>query len=439
MLEEAAFFDKASSRSAVSGAPAAALAEWIIPMATLETNGSFPELTIAEYEAFDRIVYSVGQQKWTVSLIITDGGTLDLSDELAFTPAEISTSAESTTLVSGTGNDWLYGNIGDDAVSGNDGRDYIFGDAGDDTLWGDAGNDYLDGGTGANVLYGGQGDDSLRSDFGNSSLIGGTGNDVYYSDGDDVIVELVGEGIDTIVSLQHIPLPHGIENLTVISTVDGTLRGDPSANVLRGGNGNETLNGGNGLDTLYGSSGNDTYILNDPDRVSESSGGGIDTVRVRMSYTLTGEVENLVLTGTDDISATGNRKGNVITGNAGDNLIDGSLQTDILTGKDGADSFIFSATPGPPNTDTITDFDPTQDRILLDRDVFRSMSLGSLAPSAFAVIKGGEAADGQDRIIYDKTTGKLYYDPDGWNAKEGQVFAIVDPGLALSANDFLII
>jgi Ca2+-binding RTX toxin-like protein len=293
-------------------------------MATLETNGIFPALTISEFESCDRIVYSVSQQKWAVSRIITDGGTLDLSDELAFTPAEISTSAQSTTLVSGTG------------------------------------------------------------------------------------------------------LPQGIENLFVNGTANCTLRGNAGENVLTGGRGNDTLNGGNGLDTLCGSSGNDTYILNDADRVNESPGGGIDTVRARMTYTLTGEVGNLVLTGTDNISATGNGQENVITGNAGANRIDGGTQADILTGQGGADSFVLPTTPRPSNIDTTADFDPTQDRVLLDRDVVRSPPLGSLAPSAFAVSKGGEAADGQDRIIHDKSTGKLYHDPDGWGTKETQVFAILD-------------
>ena len=53
----------------------------------------------------------------------------------------------------------LYGQRGDDSLSGGDGRDYLWGGKDDDTLRGGAANDYLEGGFGADVLDGGAGFD----------------------------------------------------------------------------------------------------------------------------------------------------------------------------------------------------------------------------------------------------------------------------------------
>ncbi|MCW1383587.1 hypothetical protein OLX02_12230 [Novosphingobium sp. KCTC 2891] len=81
-------------------------------------------------------------------------------------------------------------------------------------------------------------------------------------------------------------------------------------------------------DTLVGGQGDDTYVLARADKVVEAAGEGIDTVRASISYRLSANVENLVLTGTVGISGTGNGLDNVITGNAGANRIDGGAGID---------------------------------------------------------------------------------------------------------------
>ncbi|WP_368671455.1 calcium-binding protein, partial [Corallococcus exiguus] len=59
-----------------------------------------------------------------------------------------------------------------------------------------------------------------------------------------------------------------------------------------------------------------------------------------MSYTLTAEVEHLVLTGTGPLSGTGNDLDNTLIGTTGNNTLDGSAGADTLDGGRGDDLYI---------------------------------------------------------------------------------------------------
>lgn len=87
-----------------------------------------------------------------------------------------------------------------------------------------------------------------------------------------------------------------------------TINGDSGNNNLVGTPANDTLNGGAGVDTLIGGEGNDVYIVDSTtDTIIEySSGGTHDLVRSSVSYTLTGYLNDLTLTGTNAINGTGN-------------------------------------------------------------------------------------------------------------------------------------
>ncbi len=67
--------------------------------------------------------------------------------------------------------------------------------------------------------------------------------------------------------------------------------------------------------------GNDIYVVDDiGDRVFETPGngadpGGYDTVQSSVSWHLGAYIENLTLTGTDNINATGNELVNILRGN----------------------------------------------------------------------------------------------------------------------------
>jgi Ca2+-binding RTX toxin-like protein len=105
----------------------------------------------------------------------------------------LSGGAGNDVLLGDGGNDRLQGGGGNDSLSGGDGNDQIEGDAGDDTLWGEAGNDRLSGGAGNDVVFGGSGADQLEGDAGNDVLLGGEGNDIALGGpGSDLLIGGLG-------------------------------------------------------------------------------------------------------------------------------------------------------------------------------------------------------------------------------------------------------
>ena len=122
---------------------------------------------------------------------------------------------------------------------------------------------------------------------------------------------------------------------------DLVLTGTAGADALTGKSGNDTLNGLAGADTMAGGYGNDTYYVdNAADRVTEFANQGVDTVFSSITYTLTANVENLVLTGSGKINGTGNALANNLIGNANNNTLSGGDGDDTLDGGAGGDTLI---------------------------------------------------------------------------------------------------
>lgn len=205
-----------------------------------------------------------------------------------------------------------------------------------------------------NMLLGVEGNDVLNGVAGADTLIGGTGNDTYVVDNnDDQVIELAGEGLDTVQTIISYGLAAEVENLTLTGTaaINGVgnslanrLTGNAAANTLTGLEGNDILDGKAGADLLMGGAGNDSYYVDQSDdAVLELAGEGVDVVNSSATFTLAAEVESLTLTGTAAINGTGNTGVNTLTGNAADNRLEGLDGNDLLDGKAGADTLMGGA------------------------------------------------------------------------------------------------
>lgn len=223
--------------------------------------------------------------------------------------------------------------------------------------------DILKGGSGADTLTGNGGDDLLDGGTNADSMIGGDGDDIYYVDNaGDAVTENAGEGADTVYSKVSHTLSANVEDLILTgASINGT--GNASDNTITGSAGNNILDGQGGADTLIGGDGNDTYIVDALDSVWEN-GTGIDTVKSGSTsidlndagmFVSLGNVENITLTGTAALNATGDAGANTITGNDGANVITGGDGIDVLKGGLGNDTYIVNVTAAGTLEDTVTE------------------------------------------------------------------------------------
>ncbi len=351
---------------------------------------------------------------------------------------------------------------------------------------GNALNNNISGNPGNNLLTGLGGNDNLDGGLGIDTLIGGPGNDSYTVDNSgDVFRENPGEGIDSLrtpftfdltgTNLENLNLTgtanvngtgdngnnaiagNSAANLLIGNAGNDTLRGNAGNDTLRGGDGNDNLIGGSEIDSLIGGPGDDIYVIDTlGDTFSENPGEGTDTIQTPFSFNLTGtNLENITLTGTNNVNANGDSGNNNLTGNSGVNILGGGAGNDTLnagagndtliggegndnlTGGTGLDSFVFNL-PAEAR-DLIADFNPADDTIALSASGF-GLPLGVLNGAAF---RGGAGivtanAPGQ-RLIYNTSTGALYFDADGNGSLSALQLATLNRQPSLTSADFLVI
>ncbi|MEQ1694349.1 MAG: cadherin-like domain-containing protein [Hyphomicrobiaceae bacterium] len=262
------------------------------------------------------------------------------------------------------------------AGTGNDGNNVLYGLGSTHalTLDGGAGSDTLYGSlVGGNTLIGGEGADTMFARGGGNMLTGGNGNDHYYiGSATDAVVETnavqTTGGFDVVHASIDYVLTANVEQLlldgaattgtgndgnnvlyglgsTHALTLDGGAGSDTLYGSLFGGN---TLIGGDGADTIFARGGNNTliggssndhyYIDSATDLVIEANAnqatGGFDVVHATIDYTLTANVEQLMLTGAAT-TAIGNDGNNVLYGLASSLALtlDGGAGSDTLYGS----------------------------------------------------------------------------------------------------------
>ena len=340
----------------------------------------------------------------------------------------------------------------------------------------------------ANTLTGNAAANTLNGRGGADTLLGGAGNDIYVVDnaGDRVYeTTAVGGainagGTDTVRSSLSYTLGSFVEKLVLTGSnaINGT--GNALANTLTGNAAANILDGRGGADTLLGGAGNDTYVVdNAGDKVYETTtiggavnSGGSDTVRSSVTYTLGNFVEKLTLTGLAAINGSGNALANALVGNGAANILRGANGNDVLVGGAGADTLYGGAhndllrggagsdvlfggagsdifrfdtalsTSTVKNVDWIRDFDPAQDTIQLENSIFTRFGTGTtgpISPALFRANTTGLAQDGNDYLIYETDTGKLFYDANGSAAGGSVQIALLQANLALSSADYALV
>jgi len=234
------------------------------------------------------------------------------------------------------------------------------------------------------------------------------GIEVVYSDN----VSLINHGL---IDSKSYAIYCGDNENTVVNS--GVIRGSV---FLGGGNDVFEAIGGSINKAISGGLGDDTLITdNGAVQLKESSEQGFDTVKSSASYTLSENVERLILTGKADIDGTGTDGNDILIGNRGDNNLSGKFRSDTLSGGKGNDmltggfhddTFVFKT---GFDHDTITDFDKHGEHDKIDLS-------GWIGITSFDDVKQHWAMDhgnlvitiGNDELILADTTKADVHDTD---------------------------
>ena len=334
---------------------------------------------------------------------------------------------------------YINAGMGDDSVSAGNAADFLVGGAGNDTLNGGLGDDAFIGGSGNDFIQGGAGTD--RAIF-NVSTDGA--DQVNLGDGSDIVSVAAGAAGQIRLTFTSSEVGNGSANdsNTMPPNQDGGL-----AVRLQAEDGSDCLSG---LVSRFDDEGA-TFVATTP--------GVTFDVRDLVAGTQRGDQFEVVALGTNgndslvaleagrpyyfnagmgNDAVTGGNAADFLVGGAGNDALNGGLGIDTHIGGAGSDSFVFSTAPGAANVDKINDFTVIDDTIQLDNAVFAGLADGQLAAEAFAF--STEVAEGDDRIIYDQSTGNLFFDVDGGSRDNLVAFAtLVNRPTDVSSNDFFII
>lgn len=294
-----------------------------------------------------------------------------------------------------SGSNLLWSIIEWDGLIGTASADKLLGTSGDDIIDGNAGNDSIKSGEGNDIIYAGDGNDKINAGNGDNYIFAETGK-IDSDDGDDRID--AGTGNDFIAS----------------------------------GTGNDVVKAGDGNNRVYGGSGDDVI----------TTGSGNDIINIDGYYL------------EDGVASSGS---DTIKSGAGDDIIWLGDGFDKVWGGKGSDTFVFNVLPTSTQTSTtvepngtvktaylshkINDFDAGKDNdsvdfLFFDTSVFTS--LVDFKESNFIKGKGLSGASKNetgvdDYLIYDTSSGRLYYDADGNESNSSAVLVAVVKG---HVNDF---
>ncbi|WP_167853499.1 calcium-binding protein [Roseovarius aestuariivivens] len=303
----------------------------------------------------------------TGGFAINGGPEIDLRGLTTVGPSDVvvNTSIWSDIVWGTNSNDIVNGSYGNDTFDGGDGDDTLIGSFEADLLIGGAGNDTFIVGVnaGRTTFDGGSGIDTIHLDesmeVGNFNPVGverifSNGN-IIRINADEIPARTVDLRDLTSVDSSGSTISTGVRVDSPFAGMDiiyGTEQNDTlnslfGDDTINGYYGDDTIDGGVGGDLLIGGPGSDWIYVDDAgDRVAESrKWAGHDTVVSEVDFRMGRKhIEDLELTGTARLGA-GNGLQNRITGNDGDNVIDGGKNNDTMVGGLGDDRYILR-TPG---------------------------------------------------------------------------------------------
>jgi len=263
----------------------------------------------------------------TDSLVLTNTGTIENLASVQHPDFQLwavfASSGDDVITNSGTIKGAIHLWKGNDTYHGEQGSvlfGKIFLGEGQDSAYGGAGSEIFFGGLGDDLLDGGGGIDTAA--FDHAATI-----DLRITTAQDT-----GEGLDTLVNIEN-------------------LKGSGGKDTFIGNDDANRLDGAGGDDTLTGNGGNDLLLLATGKNVVDG-GTGIDTLSYEdVPY---GVIVDLSLSGPQTVGPNhidtilnieniiGGEAGDLLKGDAGDNVLTGGQGEDTLDGRGGVNTAVFS-------------------------------------------------------------------------------------------------
>ena len=295
------------------------------------------------------------------------------------------------------------------------GDDTVYGADGDDQIAVSLGNNLVDaGGGGDHVTYTAIGSNTLEGGSGNDTLVVGTINYriVTFDGSGPVATDGFGSAL---TGFERFEVYDGsYSDSATLGGGDDTFHGSWGNDSAHGGGGNDRLDGGRDDDDLQGEAGDDVLIGG---RGRDVLDGGADADRL-----------------------FGGADADVLYGGDGRDVLVGGAGADVLWGGDGLDSFrLRSAYEGAAAADRIGDFATGTDRLTFAQSMLdNAPEAGRLADIdlSFGTVNG---AGGQFLYLVAGSEGRLFWDSDGSGTAETMLLVVLDGAPTLAGSDVFIL
>ncbi|MGK7923121.1 MAG: FG-GAP-like repeat-containing protein [Trichodesmium sp.] len=300
-------------------------------------------------------------------------------------------------LGGGNGANYMYGTQNNDVIAGYEKESTAY-TAGDDVIYGFGGNDELAGGEGNDRIYGGDDIDTANYLHSTSGINANLGT--VKSDSNGSYLEVSNDGFGTKDQLYSVENIVGSEHNDTVSFNDETTTNEATVEVkVYGLEGSQSPEGETNVlievENIIGSDNNNDTInfsaLDGPVTISINTDGSTSATT---DYTVT-DFENIIgsSSGQDKLVPSGQvnldsltlenatiETGSIIgtinadnlTGSELNDFITGGGGVDTLSGGEGADIFYFKSYD--TEVDIVTDFNPSEDIILVDSAVYSAIN-----------------------------------------------------------------